>query len=107
MGEARSRAIKVDHSSSRQELSILPYFIMPRRLWDLKSNRVVDFQMLHAAQRTIKDTPTFWAVSHSWTSSMSRIWTAINQHQYPVSLPKNISLDYVRSELLTLRSEYV
>ena len=65
LDKVRSKVIEVDYSSSRQELIILRYLIMLRRLWDLKSNHVVDFRMLHAAQRTIKDTPTLWAVSHS------------------------------------------
>ena len=90
----------------QQELIISPYSIMPRRLWDLKSNRVVDFRMLHAAQPTI-ETPTFWAVTHSWTSDMSPVWTSINQYQWPVPLPKNIGLDYLRSELLNLGAEYI
>ena len=36
---ARSKAIEKDNSSSGQEVVISPYSIMPRRLWDLKSNR--------------------------------------------------------------------
>ena len=110
LGEARSKAIKVDYSSSsqpRQELIISPYSIMPRRLWDLKSNRVVDFRMLHAAQSSIEIAPTFWAVTHSWTSDMSPVWTSINQHQWPVPLPKDINLETLRSELLTFGAEYV
>ena len=107
LDEARSKAIKIDTSTSGQEVITLPYSVMPRRLWDLKSNRVINFQMLHAAQPTIKTPPTFWAVSHSWTSDMSPIMTAINQRQWPVPLPKGINLDNVRSELLTLGAEYL
>ena len=108
LDEERLKVIEIDYSSSRQELITSPYSIMPRRLWDLKSNRVVDFQMLHAAaQSTTEMLPPFWAVSHSWTNDMSPVWTTINQHQWPVPLPKSISLDYLRSELLTLGAEYV
>jgi len=105
--EARTKAIEIDHSISGQELIITPYSIMPRRLWDLKSNRVVDFRMLHAAQSTIETPPTFWAVSHSWTNDMCPVLTMINQHQWPVPLPNNITLDCLRSDLLTLGAEYV
>ena len=105
LDKARSKAIEI--SLQGQELIVLPYSIMPRRLWDLKSNRVVDFRMLHAAQATIETKPIFWAVTHSWTSDMSPIWTAINQQQWPVPLPKDISLESIRSELLTLGAEYV
>src|SRR5437868_13980172 len=80
---------------------------MPRRLWDLNSNRVVDFQMLHAAQSSIATPPTFWAVSHSWTSDMRPVSTAINQHQWPIPLPNPITLDHLRSELLTHAAEYI
>ena len=107
LDEARSKAIEVDHSNSEQELIISPYLVMPRRLWDLRSNRVVEFRMLHAFWLTIESKPTFWAVSHSWTRDMSRVSTAINQYQWSVPLPKRISLDYLRSELLTLGAEYV
>ena len=112
LDEARSKAIEIaDPLSSsgqvQQELITSPYSIMPRRIWDLKSNRVVDFRMLHAAQSTKETRPIFWAVSHSWTDDMSPVWTTINQHQWPVPLPKNISLEYLRSELLTLGAEYV
>ena len=104
LDEARSTAIEIDGS---QELILSPYSIMPRRLWDLKSNRVVNFQMLHAVQPTIENQPNFWAVTHSWTSDMSPVWTAINEYQWPVPLPKSTSFEHLRSELLTLGAEYV
>ena len=110
LDEVRSKAIEIQNPSpgqAPQELIIFPYSIMPRRLWDLKSNRVVNFQMLHAAQSTIETAPQFWAVSHSWTSNMSPVWTAINQNQWPVLLPKGISLDYLRAELLNFGAEYI
>ena len=97
LNEARSKAIEIDHSSSGLELIISPYSVMPRRLWDLKSNRVVDFQMLHSAQLPTVTPPTFWAVSHSWTKDMRSVSTTINQHQWPVPLPNSITLDYLRS----------
>ena len=104
LDEQQSKAID---SSSEQELIISPYSVMPRRIWDLRSNRVVDLRMLHVSQAAIETKPTFWAVSHSWTSDMSPVWTRINQYQWPVPLPKDITLDHVRSELLGLGAEYV
>ena len=106
LDEARSKVIKIDHSKSREFIES-PYSIMPRRLWDLKSNRVVDYRMLHASQSTFETRPTFWAVSHTWTRDMSPIRTAVNHYQWPVPLPNAISLDALRSELLTLGAEYV
>ena len=104
--EVRLKSIEIDPSSG-QEFIISPYSIKPRRLWDLKSNRVVDFRMLQAIQPTSETIPPFWAVSHSWTSDMSTVWTAINQYQWPVPLPKGLTLDYLRSELLALGAQYV
>ena len=106
MDKARLKSIEIDPSSG-QEFIMSPYSIKPRRLWDLKSNRVVDFRMLQAIQPTSETIPPFWAVSHSWTSDMSTVWTAINQYQWPVPLPKGITLGYLRSELLALGAQYV
>ena len=103
--EARLMAIEISHPGSEQEVIISPYSIMPRRLWDLKSNRVVNF---HLIQSTIKTPPTFWAVLHNQiVNYWPHILTAINQHQWPIPLPKSISLDHLRSELLTLGAEYI
>jgi len=44
--EVREGAIYTDGTG--QELIKFPYHIMPRRIWDLKSNRVVEFRMLHS-----------------------------------------------------------
>ena len=115
LDEERSNAIEIDDSNYRQGLITSPYSIMPRRLWDLKSNRVVDFRMLNAAEPSAslgdrpstKSGPAFWAVSHSWTSDMSPVWTAINQYQWPVPCPKGITLDNLRTELLAFGAEYV
>ena len=109
LGEVRSDAIKIDDG---QKVITSPYKIMPRRLWDLKSNRVVDYKMPYTAplptnSETTNSESTFWAVSHSWTSDMSPIWTAINQYQWPVPCPKGTNLDDLRSELLTFGAEYV
>ena len=106
LDQVRSNAITIDVSNYGQELITSPYSIMPRRLWDLKSNRVVDFRMLNTAPST-KSVPAFWAVSHSWTSEMLPVWTAINQYQWPVPCPKGINLDNLRSELLAFGAEYV
>ena len=104
LDEVRSNAIEIDDG---QKLITSPYTIMPRRLWDLKSNRVVNFRMLNTAPSTNISAPAFWAVSHSWTNDMPPIWTAINQYQWPVPCPKGINLDNLRAELLTFGAEYV
>ena len=112
-----------------QQMIKLPYKVMPRRLWDLKSNRVVEFRMLQSELLAYKFTtkqqfgkaraklqasyissevPVFWAISHSWESSMDPVETPINQFQWKVPLPHGLNLERdVRQELLGYRIEYV
>ncbi|KAF8456823.1 hypothetical protein BDZ91DRAFT_745114 [Kalaharituber pfeilii] len=112
MDKERSR---VDKDRTGQELIHSPYLVMPRRIWDLKSNRVVDFTMLHSEALSIAVDvrsrqlhPTFWAVSHSWTSDMEAVETSVNQYQWPVPLPKGVNLEHnVRKELLNFGADYV
>jgi len=59
---ARSQAIYTD--DKKQELIESPYSVMPRRIWDLRSNRVVGYRMLHAVAPSHQH-PAFWAVTHS------------------------------------------
>jgi len=114
-----------------KEMIKQPYKVMPRRLWDLKSNRVVEFRMLHSELLAYKSTiecqlrktaktsnshltgtelevPVYWAVSHSWESSMNPLVTPINQYQWQVPLPHGLDLEHdVRRELLSYEIEYV
>ena len=104
-----------------QELIRSPYHIMPRRIWDLKSNRVVEFRMLHSellARACLSGSvvinlekapsPPFWAITHSWTNEMSPVKTPINQYQWPTPLPRGLDLELcVRRELLKQGAEYV
>ncbi|KAF8430347.1 hypothetical protein EV426DRAFT_581116 [Tirmania nivea] len=117
LDEARTQAI-YKHSSTGQELIKSPYSIMPRRIWDLKSNRVVEYRMLHAEIQSIDvmnsnphqpPFPPFWAITHSWTDDMKPLTrTSINQYQWPVPLPDGVDLERdVRAELLSFGAEYV
>jgi len=116
--QVRQDAIYMDDTG--QELIKSPYRIMPRRLWDLKSNRVVEFRMLHSevlAREYLssgvvmdleKAAPAFWAITHSWTNEMSPVETSINQYQWPTPLPEGLNLEHsVRRELLHKGAEYV
>ena len=118
ISEVRENSIYMDGSG--QGMIKSPYRIMPRRIWDLKSNRVVEFQMLHSealARECLSDGdaidlekapyPPFWAITHSWTNDMSPVQTSINQGQWPVPLPRDLNLDDVRRELLNMGAEYV
>ena len=120
------RVNSIYQDSTGQEMIKLPYEVMPRRLWDLKSNRVVEFRMLHSellADKCIterqlgkeraktshqRDLPAYWAITHSWESSMDVVDTPINQHQWQVPLPCGLDLDKdVRQELLNFGISYV
>jgi len=117
--EVRENAMYTDDTG--QELIKYPYRIMPRRMWDLKSNRVVEFRMLHSevlARECLPGSviisldkpplPSFWAITHSWTNEMSPVNTSINQYQWPTPLPRGLDLEHsVRRELLSKGAEYV
>jgi len=134
IGEARVNSIYRDPGNTEQEMIKLPYKVMPRRLWDLKSNRVVEFRSLHSeilaynytemrfgkiSTRTVDGSslwpsasysqlPAYWAISHSWESSMNPVGTPINQYQWKVPLPHGLDLDHdLRQELLNYGIAYV
>jgi len=122
------RVNSIYQDNKGQEMIRLPYNVMPRRLWDLKSNRVVEFRMLHSELLSYKSTmerqprkagakafhsnealsPVYWAISHSWEASVNPVETPINQYQWQVPLPDCLDLEHgVRQELLTYGIEYV
>lgn len=118
--EMRQNAIYTNETG--QEIIRSPYQIMPRRIWDLQCNRVVQFRMLHskASAHEIKSKagsmrtddvattcPTFWAITHSWTKSMEGVDTTINQLEWPVPLPHNLGLATLRKDLIAFGAEYV
>jgi len=117
--EARTKTI-YSHSTG-QDLIKSPYTVMPRRIWDLKSNCVIEYRMLEAevhshftshtsmAHPTISDThAAFWAVTHSWTNNMKPVMTSINQYQWPVPCPEGVDLEHnLRQELLGFGGNYV
>jgi len=112
IGVARIQAIHTD--SAGQELIKRPYSVMPRRIWDLKSNRVIEYRMLHSEVQSIKipsnamnTRAPFWAVTHSWTQKMRKVETSINQYQWPVPLPEEIEVHNLRTELLNFGAEYI
>ncbi|KAF8469931.1 hypothetical protein BDZ91DRAFT_719210 [Kalaharituber pfeilii] len=113
------------------EVILEPYGIKPHRIWDLKSNRVVDYIMLFAHCSTYGITagthmlhpaeihptadggpvpdiyPPFWAVTHSWTSDSDAVIyeTSANGYQWPVRLPAGVTIEQVRRELLSFHGD--
>lgn len=83
----------------------------PRRVWDLRSNRILPFHVIPRAEYVDPQLIpiNLWTVSHSWVDEQERdgVWTAINGRQWPVPIPRSTSLGHVRIELLNLGAEYV
>lgn len=77
-----------------------PYNIPPRRLWDLKMNRVVPWFLIENPKA--KKPPPFIAISHSWVAEERRVLveTPINNYAWPVPLPVGVDLEFVRAEIL-------
>ena len=82
-----------------------PYYIKPRRLWDLYAHRVVPFH--YSLQEGGLVIPLYWAISHSWTDDMVGVDTPVNAYEWPVPLPKGMTLEAVRAELIGLGAQYV
>ncbi|KAF8446831.1 hypothetical protein BGX38DRAFT_1270816 [Terfezia claveryi] len=99
-----------------------PYKVLPRRIWDVRSNRVIPFDFLAiksiqlnpcsgAWEIKFLDTdealPEFWAVSHSWAKDPKLTYTRANRMKWPVPIPQSIRLDGVRHELILFGAKYV
>jgi len=92
------------HPQSRRKLIKNASHAWPRRIWDLCSNRVIPFQFLPRIFRFYA-TP-FWAVSHSWTSDMELTWSEVNSYEWPIPLPRGVTLTILRKRLLELGAQY-
>ncbi len=93
--EERRKALVGNH--------IVNVHILPRRVWDLYSNRVLPQWMI---TRTGK-LPS--PISHAWVDKEDRVdvWTPINGREWPVPIPKGANLDLIRIEMLNLGAKYV
>lgn len=74
--EEEQAAIKTECSNAVHKIIESPHKIKPCRLWDLRSNRVINYRLLHA----VLEVPSFWAISHSWTADMTKVYTPINEY---------------------------
>ncbi|KAK0217532.1 hypothetical protein EDD85DRAFT_369234 [Armillaria nabsnona] len=74
--------------------------LTPRHVWDLYSNRVVPSWITKA-----RPTP----ISHAWVDEKDRVnvLTPINGKKWPVPIPKDTDLNFIRIEMLNLGAEYV
>ncbi|KAK0449082.1 uncharacterized protein EV420DRAFT_1565829 [Desarmillaria tabescens] len=94
--EAEDREMREQGLADNQIRTAMP----PRRVWDLHSNRVVLYWL-------ILEEP--WAISHDWVDKHPRhgVTTPINGGEWPVLIPEDTNLNYIRIELLNLGAEYV
>ncbi|KAJ3545523.1 hypothetical protein NM688_g5615 [Phlebia brevispora] len=106
---------------------VVKSLVPPRRVWDLYSNRIVPVWALgglrhvehivsetQLAPRQVDERhdPGFiriWGISHSWVDDRERhnVDTPINEHEWLVPIPRTVTLDRIRVELLNLGAEYV
>ncbi|KAK0220991.1 hypothetical protein EDD85DRAFT_892856 [Armillaria nabsnona] len=77
--------------------------LLPRRVWDLYSNRVVPWWIANESDEWPRP------ISHAWVDEKDRVdvWTPINGKEWPVPIPKDASLDLIRIEMLNLGVDYV
>jgi len=76
-----------------------PYDVPPRRLWDLKMNRVVPWYLVDNPDA--KAPPPFIAISHSWVDEKDLVFveTPVNCYAWPVPLPSGTGLQAIRTEV--------
>lgn len=113
--------VRQDHAGT--EVVHAPYKTLPRRVWDVRSNRVILFSFLTIKSIQLNPNseewevkfldsehdapPEFCAVSHSWVQGPKLIDTGANRLKWPVPLPQSVSLHQVRHELLYFGTKYV
>ncbi|KAK0436036.1 uncharacterized protein EV420DRAFT_1317510 [Desarmillaria tabescens] len=78
--------------------------LLPRRVWDLFSNRVVPLWCTGIKEER---TWTVLPISHGWMDEKDRVdeWTPINGYEWPVPIPKDTNLNFIRIEMLNIEAE--
>ncbi|KAF8459259.1 hypothetical protein BDZ91DRAFT_785708 [Kalaharituber pfeilii] len=100
--------VHLSYASTRQQyidakkaVITAPYNVFPRRLWDLRVNRVIPFYLLQLPW-TVGVVPDYVAISHSWVeeTELAYDYTPVNQWSWAVPLPKGTDLELIRNEVL-------
>ncbi|KAF8464228.1 hypothetical protein BDZ91DRAFT_639598, partial [Kalaharituber pfeilii] len=86
--------------------------IPPRRVWDLCSNRVIPFAWLCGEKKfdnSFRPNRYFTPVSHSWVSPEERtlVTSTINNGQWDIPMPNDVSLENLREQMLQLSGRYL
>ncbi|KAK0430883.1 hypothetical protein EV421DRAFT_1721056, partial [Armillaria borealis] len=79
-------------------------WLLPRRVWDLYSNRVVPYWTMAIRSSLMRPQP----ISHAWMDKKDRavVWTSINGYEWPAPIPKDVDLNLIRIKMLNLGAEY-
>lgn len=95
-----------------------PLHVLPRRIWDLRSHRVIPFEWYPYTAINNSD-PIYGpfenvggrmsgivAISHSWTNDMEGVTTPVNRNEWPVPLPSGVTLERLRDQLWEQGARY-
>ncbi|KAJ3559520.1 hypothetical protein NM688_g293 [Phlebia brevispora] len=90
----------------REKGLVMDRRLIPRRVWDTFSNRVLP---IWALRHTLHWRSFVHPISHSWMAEEQRnyVSTSINGFEWHVPLPNDTTLDRIRVEMLNLGAEYV
>ncbi|KAF8462112.1 hypothetical protein BDZ91DRAFT_640102, partial [Kalaharituber pfeilii] len=78
----------------------------PRRVWDVCNNKVIPTIWLLKNRSALHI--DVWPISHSWAPEAERqtVMTAVNDFEWPVPIPADITLEDLRAQLLALGCRY-
>ncbi|KAH6901489.1 hypothetical protein BKA70DRAFT_1308808 [Coprinopsis sp. MPI-PUGE-AT-0042] len=121
--ELKGRHLQEEWDGCRESLVksgiIVSSRLPPRRMWDLYSNRVIHASLTMSrstseedpahescipGEKSVCEPRSFYAVSHSWVDERERQWvlSKVNRGEWRVPLPRDVSLEQVRVEILNL-----
>jgi len=77
--------------------------LRPRRLWDVCANRIVPSTWYPVEGRTMVR-----PISHAWVNDdeLEYVWTNVNQYLWPVPLPRGVTIEDIRADLVQLNVRY-
>ncbi|KAG5642790.1 hypothetical protein DXG03_002114 [Asterophora parasitica] len=102
--EAYDKEVRREALSSDERYITTPE-LPPRRIWDLYSNRIIPYWWARFSENwweQFSRESNLLPVSHAWVADEERdvVLTPINGRQWPVPIPRGLSLDQVRIELI-------
>ena len=77
--------------------------LRPRRLWDVCANRIVP-----STWYPLEGGPIIRPISHAWVddNELEYVWTNVNQYLWPVPLPRGVTVEDIRADLVELNVRY-